>query len=52
MHKIVLFLNVFSEIAFHQITHGAFCQTGIDNFLNGSALLNKMAAMPIYDKNT
>ena len=35
---------------FYQISHGAFCRRGIVNLLNGSALLNKMAAMPIYMK--
>ena len=37
---------------FHQISHGAFYRSGTSNLLNGFALLNKMAAMLIYGKNT
>ena len=48
--KCLLLWNCLSN--FHQISHGAFCRKGVDNFSNGSTPLNKMAAMPIYGKNT
>ena len=53
--KLCNFLNVFiSETtwAIFTISFGAFCWKGIDNCLNGSVPLNKMASMPIYGKNT
>ena len=37
---------------FHQISNRVFCQVVLTICSNSFALMNKMAAMPIYGKNT
>ena len=37
---------------FHKISNGAFCQKNMDDLFEWFSPLNKMAAMPIYGKNT
>ena len=54
-YKIMKSLNVFSETAspiFTRFYMGPSLKGMLTIYLNGSTPLNKMAAMPIYGKNT
>ena len=50
MLPLYLHIDQKSDYDMIMISHGAFCQRVMSICSNGSALLNKMAAMPIYGK--